>query len=516
MKAYFKFLRLNLKTLSTLLQTFRSELDSLSDGKDVKAKDSGVSQQLSDRISSVSRRILPALRLYSSWLLRYWVVLNANVADTISEDEVRELWRAYAGVLTVLAAAFPADVLPEEDYLLEEDVDTIGFQPLICEQTEKVWYSNGMLKNKYYDVGVERNHPSKETMMRIRDLLVDGLTLTQDEVSSLAGAVLRNVLIVMQNCPLQLDGLTFVYLDGMDTFESTSGPAKEPSIISQPKTSFVTPTQQAVNALPYQGITKGATPSDATVSFTKDAYMTRMVDDLVGGDRAVDGFFQEHENLPPTPPEQTFDDTAFINDGSYGISTITAGETNSMTRTFSQMSHSADSAIRHSSSRPNQSAAMSPVIKQLPSLPSLPDQSSIWNRNYTSPGPSSPFAGHSTTVRNSPLRPAVNGHSRDHSLNSIRSFGPSPELWGQSPYQVSGSQQLVSSTLGWENTENNLAYQSGLSNYANFYGQDRTTSSPILNNGLMSPVHFGGSPRLHGQERNRSSYSHAPRNGNGG
>lgn len=189
MKSYFYFLRLNLKTFSTLLQIFRSELDKLSDGEDVKAKTTDPQQQLSDKISSVARRILPAIRLYSSWFLRYWVVLNANVADTISESEVQELWRVYAAILTMLASAFPADVLPQEDYLLEEDVDTIGFQPLMCDQTEKVWYSDGTLKRKYYDTTVERNHPSKEMMMRIRDFLVDGLTLTQDEVSGTAWLV---------------------------------------------------------------------------------------------------------------------------------------------------------------------------------------------------------------------------------------------------------------------------------------------------------------------------------------
>lgn len=269
-----------------------------------------------------------------------------------------------------------------------------------------------------------------------------------------------------------------------------------------------------------QNTSRGVTPSETPSSFVKESVMARMVDDLVGGDRGFDGVGGE-ENLPPTPPEQTFDDTALFNDNSYGIPPLNTNEADHMTRSFSQMSYSGDGGARPSSSHPNNnpSTAVSPVIKQLPSLPSLPDQSSIWNRNYNSPGPSSPYAAHATTVRNSPLRPVANGHSREHSLNSIRSLGPSQEFWGaigQSPAQNSRPQQTFVAGQGANYAENGKAHYGNLSTYANIYGQGGTTNPPTIDNGLISPLFFGSSPWNSDQERGQPTYGYPTNAGNGG
>jgi hypothetical protein len=178
MRTYFYFLRLNVKTFFILLQVLQPELERLSEADDVTQQNGDNARQLSDKITAVARRILPGLRLYSTWFARYWQVLNANIADTLTTVDVQELWKAYAATLTLLTSSFPVDQLPQENYMLEEDTDTIGFQPLLSPDTMKVWYNGEALKPKWTEV--ERNHPNVEMLMRIKDLLIDGLLLTQN------------------------------------------------------------------------------------------------------------------------------------------------------------------------------------------------------------------------------------------------------------------------------------------------------------------------------------------------
>ena len=83
MRTYFYYLRLNVKTFFILLQVLQPELDRLSEGNDVKHQNGERTMQLPDKITAVARRILPGLRLYSTWFTRYWQVLNANIADTL-------------------------------------------------------------------------------------------------------------------------------------------------------------------------------------------------------------------------------------------------------------------------------------------------------------------------------------------------------------------------------------------------------------------------------------------------
>lgn len=147
---------------------------------------------MSDKVTAVARRILPGLRLYSAWFMNTWQILSADIEGfegSVSKVEVQEMWKAYAETLTLLVSAFEPGHLPLEEYMLEEDVETIGFQPLITDATKKIWYAKEELKPKWSDEGLERNHPNVEMLMRIRDFLVDGLQLTQDEVSHIPQAI---------------------------------------------------------------------------------------------------------------------------------------------------------------------------------------------------------------------------------------------------------------------------------------------------------------------------------------
>ena len=133
----------------------------------------------------VARRTLPGLRLYSSWFTKNWAILAAEIADESLRASIQELWRCYADMLTTLATLFPAELLPSIDYMLEEDAEAIGFKPLMSKLTRWIWYTGQDLRPRFSDSKVERSHPNDEMLVRIRDLLVNGLELAArtDDVS---------------------------------------------------------------------------------------------------------------------------------------------------------------------------------------------------------------------------------------------------------------------------------------------------------------------------------------------
>jgi hypothetical protein len=138
-------------------------------------------------VTVVARRILPALRHYSSWLLTNSasLVARGQDKDTSLSVQIKEFWKIYANTLTLLASTFDVTNLPDVDYLLEEDEDTLGFQPLINEATSRRYLdASGQQKPRMLDPGVERNHPNLEMQYRIREFVIDGLDLVVSKVRS--------------------------------------------------------------------------------------------------------------------------------------------------------------------------------------------------------------------------------------------------------------------------------------------------------------------------------------------
>lgn len=131
--------------------------------------------------------MLPALRQYSSWLLSNAEILAAQVGDNVLNVQVRELWKIYATTLTLLTSTFFVSELPQIEYLLDEDEDTVGFKPLDNENTKRRYYKEvnlGFQKPRYHDRGIQRHHPNVEMLGRIRDLLTDGMIQHLDDVGS--------------------------------------------------------------------------------------------------------------------------------------------------------------------------------------------------------------------------------------------------------------------------------------------------------------------------------------------
>lgn len=183
MQSFFDLLRLNVKTFFTLLQVLLPELERyMVDDSQSNGNGAG-----SAKLTAVTRRVLPGLRHYSSWLASNATILAAGVGDNALNIQVQELWKIYANALTLLVSAFPVSGLPSPiDYLLEEDEDTLAFKPLDNEHAQRRYCSEvtGSRKPKWHDRGVHRQHPNVEMLGRIRDFLTDGMIIHSHQVST--------------------------------------------------------------------------------------------------------------------------------------------------------------------------------------------------------------------------------------------------------------------------------------------------------------------------------------------
>lgn len=457
MRTYFYFLRLNVKTFFILLQVLQPELERISEGDDV-TKNGDKPVQLSDKITAVARRTLPGLRLYSTWFSRYWQVLNANIADTLTTVDVQELWKAYAATLTLLASSFPVDQLPQENYMLEEDTDTIGFQPLISPDSMKLWYNDDTIKPKWTDL--ERNHPNVEMLMRVKDLLIDGLLLTQNA-----------------EAPLDLAGSRFIYREEGVPSELLASPNTQPNgspVVSPHATDMPLFPSQVPLPDDQKSHSVAAASESASTTIAKDSAMHRMVDDLVGAEDGLDPLPEEDENIPPTPPEQTFEDTTVVNDSTYAPAPFSINDLVNSVKNYKPLSPAPATPLLSTSMGRTASTSS---VRQPTALPSVPDghwnSPSIWNPSYdNTPGPSSPSlmngagGGAGAAYANGYSRSPIGSlsHVRGNSSNSMLGVDATPNAV-RAPRPISGG---LGSGAAWGNTSSGSPSQWG-SVYGNGY-----------------------------------------------
>ncbi|KAF2008971.1 hypothetical protein BU24DRAFT_88956 [Aaosphaeria arxii CBS 175.79] len=495
-QTYFFFLRLNVKTFFTLLQILQPELERLSEGEDV-TQNGDRTPQLSDKVTAVARRVLPGLRLYSTWFTAYWHILDAKIAEanTLSPVEVQELWKAYAATLTLLASSFPVGELPTDEYLLEEDVETIGFQPLVS-RTTKRWFNEDGLKRKVTDK--ERSHPNIEMLMRVRDLLIDGLELTQDE-----------------KVPLDLDGFRFIYREAGLPSELLASPNNRadgsPVLPAEPMEIPLFP-QEGPAEESHKTPSVAAASESASTTVAKDAVMNRMVDDLLGPDDGLDPLPEEDENMPPTPPEQTFEDTAKITSTTYGLGSITISDLVSSVQNYKPTATS-PALGTPLAAMPMNRVASSSSFRQPAALPSLPDGrnngSSIWNRN----GPASPLLGHELMAHGSPMNGTMAhspGHARGDSENS--------NDWNGLPIAGTPAHRLSSglgSGAAWGNPSSSPHGPVYGNNNLNVNGYNQYPQATYTDINMGSPSLFGKYSSWN-PDLGQSSYYRTPPNGQGG
>ncbi|KAF1914470.1 hypothetical protein BDU57DRAFT_578736 [Ampelomyces quisqualis] len=497
MRTYFMYLRLNVKTFFVLLQVLQPELERLSEADDV-TKNGDCAAQLSDKITAVARRTLPGLRLYSTWFSRCWQVLNAKIADTLTTVDVQELWKAYAATLTLLASSFPVEQLPQEDYMLEEDTDTIGFQPLVSPTTLKLWYSGQTLKKKWTEL--ERNHPNVEMLMRVKDLLIDGLMLTQNA-----------------EAPLDLDGTRFIYREEGVPSELLASPTNcsetSPVLAIQPvDLPMFSPQGPIADDQISQSV---AAPSEsASTTIAKESAMHRMVDDLVGADDGLDPLPEEDENMPPTPPEQTFEGTTMVDDGTFAPASLSISDLVNNVRNYKPLSPAPGAVLL---STPMGRTASTSSTRQPANLPSVPDgqwnNGSIWNRSYNgTPGHSSPAIPNGTGAggdfSQSPLNANGIGHMRQSSSNSLLGADITPSAI-RAARPISGG---LGSGAAWGNPSAASPSYWG-SVYGNGFGGTYDGNQSGIGNdmNMASPLLFSSY-----HDKAHSSWGRTPPNGQGG
>ena len=165
-----------------LLGVFVSELADL----DEAAVHDDNSNNGTEKLTAVVRRVLPALRHYSSWLRASSSSLHKQTDETVFVH-VREFWKRYAEALTVLTTTIDVEKLPSVDYLLEEDLETVAFIPLSTGASADRYRQNKQNKQtkpKIGDTGVQRLHLDQEMLVRVRGLLLDGIQIVVDDVST--------------------------------------------------------------------------------------------------------------------------------------------------------------------------------------------------------------------------------------------------------------------------------------------------------------------------------------------
>jgi len=166
-RSYSSFLRLNIATFTTLHQVFQPELERCAGER--LANDV-------ENVSTVGRRMLPSLRLYSTWLRVHYRSLVDQPAGTAISVLVQQSWQTYSNTLSLLASTFDLDTIPVLDYLLEEDNDTVGFSPFAPVNGE---ISANWKDGQHGESG--HVHPNEEVLARIRLLLEDGRELCDTE-----------------------------------------------------------------------------------------------------------------------------------------------------------------------------------------------------------------------------------------------------------------------------------------------------------------------------------------------
>lgn len=469
-----------------MLQQLKPELDDPSVGEELPDNSDGASPaKPRERLTAVARRILPALRQYSTWL----VSRSSDIAKIALDPShcglnlhIQEMWSTYAEVMTKVATVFPVSELTPVNYLLEEDETSVGFKPLrdpnVRAETNLYINEEATLKPRITDLGVQRNLPRIEMLSRIRDILLCTL-----------------VLVTEHKAPIELENnCAFVYFENNHLISITS-PVQQSSPLQS--------TSNYANhdlVSPYKDLGLEYASNDSTIPsdlhYGMDTDMNRMVDNLV----------------EPSSGRHTES-----NETSYGMHSTTANEI------FAPLG-----SIVNGSQSPQQSTP-----KMLPSLPG------IWNGPFTpqphellQTSPDRPSTGRlaafqfstseqqlaaansleeitgysASWVRNP--RPATMSTSQSliHSLQEPSSQQYMPMTMGSSAFSASSS--IYANTPRGENR-----YGGGMNGYGVGTGNNTTTYAGASD---FERVVMQQSSIWDGSQPARNSYMQTPPGGQGG
>ena len=169
--AFVSLLNLNTRLFTTFLTTFDDEIK--------QPRTDFVNLPFTATLSPVAYRVLPVVRIFSSWL--------SKLTDVVSSDFVRDevkasLWTALAATLSSITGTFPTEQLPSIEYLLDEDEETIKYPPLSSSGDNSIWYIEGRLRSRWHDISDGKRDTPTEMLFRVKGLLIAGLSISVESV----------------------------------------------------------------------------------------------------------------------------------------------------------------------------------------------------------------------------------------------------------------------------------------------------------------------------------------------
>ncbi|KAF2161037.1 hypothetical protein M409DRAFT_70103 [Zasmidium cellare ATCC 36951] len=465
-QSFFYYFQFNVKTFTTLLQLFYDDLRNLL----INLEDQDI--ELAAKLTPLGRRLLPCLRVYSSWLMTAINLVKGLFYDPTVGVSVQQFWPTYARVIDLIAQAFPIwdlDDVDEVEYLVEEDVETREFKP-VCDElygTDRRWNNKqtGVKKPCCTDKNVVRLSPDEEMLHRVKEFLADGLNLANTE-----------------NMPISLRG-TRIFSGSEDNIDSLVVRPVEykPAPIAPPKAK---PKPVSYAAAAANGHAKLSRPlpvqrkASAGKPQSRDAQLSRMVDDLVDDD---DG------NNPVTPPQQHASNPAVVTNGE-APQILQDSAMHDLTRAMKNVAARPDVTVTPPAARPTGNMGR-PYAGQHQRMQSV---SKLWGNGQ---GPASSFPNNlpAGTPLGSPMV-GVRGHSRGNSASSIRSRASlnGPDPWGSDSAPRTMPDSVVPQTV-----------------YGNYSSLDQS--------GMGSPLLFGAGGGPWSSTNTRRGYRNvSPPNGQGG
>ncbi|OAA74586.1 Telomerase activating protein Est1 [Akanthomyces lecanii RCEF 1005] len=183
----------NVKFLATFAAVLEANL------KESISKADDLADDENEKGPEVAESLLPALRIYSMWVAVSRQELSAQAAATAEGSLTGAMMGTLARVFTLLCAeSYNKDNMVSCPYLLPEDLDILGFQPLsestVPEPCRSFCGHNGKAKPHLYSPE-QRLSPHMENMSRILDILRCAYFLAEDSTVPLSCRVIEGWLL---------------------------------------------------------------------------------------------------------------------------------------------------------------------------------------------------------------------------------------------------------------------------------------------------------------------------------
>lgn len=453
------YLRLNLKTFTTLLNLFCKDLQNLLRGM-VKHD-----HPLIFKLTEICCRLLPQLRVYNNWLFTMVEMLHGVANYEFVAESVAEFWPVYGRTIDVICQAFPIwdfEDMTVVEYLLEEDVETLGFLPLLSDimpQTRRTWFNEatGNRKPRHYDPGVVCLTVNEEMLYRMYDFMAGGLNIAEMDITPVH--IQHPGTRVYYGSPENIEALTLP--------EPGYHPESPPKKTVQPER-FSYAAAAAANGRAEKAVQRPV-PGEPTLAKIQAqfAQAERMVHNLVE---------DEDDNNPVTPPQPAATAPAIVTHGELPMHGQDLGydiSVKSSPKIGTPWSHNYNARPKVNSTsagawrRPGNSPAAN-LTGQAERLHS--------ERLHTAPKFSDGLSGTSsfpadlpTGSMASPVNVAPGGHARVNSASSARSknslgtvdpWAPSHPVDPWAPRVLSGAPEMTSS-LDQNNMSSILLFGAG-------------------------------------------------------